>query len=174
MVAEAVATQYPELVSHAFLIWTAPPGRNNNLPEKIFWESAFKVVNDLDDLYILFFEPQSESSKNADRMSYQRIVKRTEDLDIPVPKELGVDQKKAFDSFREEYDTLEKLKMSKIPILVIMGDHDILCPVENWYGLGGKLPSTQFIVMPQAGHTPHHQYPDLAAKYIAAFIQNLE
>ena len=53
-----------------------------------------------------------------------------------------------------------------------MGDHDIGFPVEEWYRLVGKLPSTQLIVMPQAGHGPQHQYPDLAAKYIAAFIEN--
>jgi pimeloyl-ACP methyl ester carboxylesterase len=32
--------------------------------------------------------------------------------------------------------------------------------------------NTQLIVMPQAGHGPQHQYPDLAAKYIASFIEN--
>jgi pimeloyl-ACP methyl ester carboxylesterase len=173
MVAQAVMTQYPELVSHAIIIGAGPPVRSNGLSEKLFWERALKPVTDLDDGIVLFFEPQSESSKNAAKLSFGRIFKRTEDLDNPVSKECYSNQQKAIDQFREDKnDTLEKLESSNIPILVLMGDHDIGFPVQDWYPLIGKLPSTQLIVMPQAGHGPQHQYPDLTAKYIASFIEN--
>ena len=106
-------------------------------------------------------------------MSFGRILKRTEDLDNQVSKECYSNQQKAIDDFREDKNgTLPKLESSKIPLLVIMGDHDIGFPVEDWFRLVGKLPSTQLIVMPQAGHGPQHQYPDLSAKYIASFIEN--
>ena len=173
MVAQAVMTQYPELVSHAILIGTSPPIKSNSASEKLFWERALKPVTDLDDGTVLFFEPRSESSKNAAILSFGRIFKRTEDLDKQVSKECYSNQQKAIDEFREDKNgTLAKLESSKIPILVIMGDHDIGFPVEDWFRLVGKLPSTQLIVMPQAGHGPQHQYPDLAAKYIASFIEN--
>ena len=173
MVAQAVMTQYPELVSHAILIGTSPPIKSNSASEKLFWERALKPVTDLDDGTVLFFEPRSESSKNAAVLSFGRIFKRTEDLDKQVSKECYSNQQKAIDEFREDKNgTLAKLESSKIPILVIMGDHDIGFPVEDWFRLVGKLPSTQLIVMPQAGHGPQHQYPDLAAKYIASFIEN--
>jgi pimeloyl-ACP methyl ester carboxylesterase len=173
MVAQGLMTQYPELVSHAILIGTSPPVRSNGVSEKLFWERALKPVTDLDDGTVLFFEPQSESSKNAAILSFGRILKRTEDLDNSVSKECYSNQQKAIDQFREDKNgTLAKLQSSNIPILVIMGDHDIGFPVEDWYRLVGKLPSTQLIVMPQAGHGPQHQYPDLAAKYIASFIEN--
>lgn len=48
-----------------------------------------------------------------------------------------------------------------------MGDHDRF-PCGRLVSPGTSI---QFIVMPQAGHGPQHQYPDLAAKYIVAFIQ---
>jgi pimeloyl-ACP methyl ester carboxylesterase len=173
MVAQAVMTQYPELVTHAILIGTSPPIKSTGVSEKLFWERALKPVTDLDDGTVLFFEPQSESSKNAAKMSFGRILKRTEDLDNPVSKECYNNQQKAIDEFREDKKgTLAKLESSEIPILVLMGDHDIGFPVEDWFRLVGKLPSTQLIVMPQAGHGPQHQYPDLAAKYIASFIEN--
>jgi pimeloyl-ACP methyl ester carboxylesterase len=173
MVAQAVMTQYPELVTHAILIGTSPPIKSTGVSEKLFWERALKPVTDLDDGTVLFFEPQSESSKNAAKMSFGRILKRTEDLDNPVSKECYSNQQKAIDQFREDKkSTLAKLESSKIPIIVLMGDHDIGFPVEDWFRLVGKLPSTQLIVMPQAGHGPQHQYPDLAAKYIASFIEN--
>jgi pimeloyl-ACP methyl ester carboxylesterase len=173
MVAQVVTTQYPELVSHAILIGTSPPVKSSGVSEKLFWERALKPVTDLDDGTILFFEPQSESSKNAAKLSFGRIAKRTEDLDNPVSEECYSNQQKAIHEFREDKKgTLAKLESSKIPILVFMGDHDIGFPVEDWYRLVGKLPSTQLIVMPQAGHGPQHQYPDLAVKYIVSFIEN--
>jgi pimeloyl-ACP methyl ester carboxylesterase len=52
MVAQTVMTQYPGLVSHAILIGTSPPVKNNGVSEKIFWERALKRVNDLDDGYV--------------------------------------------------------------------------------------------------------------------------
>jgi pimeloyl-ACP methyl ester carboxylesterase len=173
MVAQAVTTQYPELVSHAILIGTSPPIKSNGVSEKLFWERALKPVTDLDDGTVLFFEPQSESSKNAAKLSFGRIAKRTEDLDSPVSEECYSNQQKAIHEFRQDKNgALAKLESSKIPILVFMGDHDIGFPVEDWYRLVGKLQSTQLIVMPQAGHGPQHQYPDLAVKYIASFIEN--
>src|SRR4029453_7566191 len=81
MVAQAVITQYPELGSHGILIATSPPIKSNEVSEKLFWERALKPVTDLDDGIVLFFEPQSESSKNAAKFSFGRIAKRTEDLD---------------------------------------------------------------------------------------------
>ena len=100
------------------------------------------------------------------------MVQRTYDLDIPVSKECWDNQRKAIDDFREDkYDALEELKKSTIATLLIMGDHDIGFRVEDWYPLTGNLESTQVIVLPRAGHAPHHQYPDLVAKYITAFIQ---
>ena len=63
LVAQTVITQYLELVSHAILIGTTPPGKNTSIPEKLFWERALKSTNDLDDGHVLFFEPQSESTR---------------------------------------------------------------------------------------------------------------
>jgi pimeloyl-ACP methyl ester carboxylesterase len=172
MVTQAVITKYPNLVSRAVVIGATPPGKNTGVPEKEFWDRALKPVNDLDDGIVLFFEPKSESSKNAAKLSFGRMAQRTNDLDISVTNECWNNQKKAIEDFRDDkYNTLEELKKSTIPILVIMGDHDIGWHVEDWYPLIGDLESTQVIVMPRAGHAPHHQYPDLVAKYITAFIQ---
>jgi len=175
LVAQTVTTNYPDLLSHSILIGSGPPGKNTGVPEKAFWERALKEVNDLDDGYVLFFEPKSEKSKNAGLLSFGRMAKRTEDLDTFVSKECYGKQRKAIEDFREDkHGNLENLKKSEIPILVFMGDHDICFHVEDWYPLIGKLPSIQLIVMPLAGHAVQHQYPELAAKYITEFIENFD
>ena len=141
MVAQTVMTQYQGLMCHAILIGTSSPIKNNGVSEKIFWKRALKTVNDLDDGYVLFFEPESESSKNVAKLSFGRIAQVTEYLDIPVQKESYGNQQKAVDDFREDnYYTLGKLTSSKILILVFMGDRDICFRVEDWYPLVGKLP----------------------------------
>ena len=175
LVAQTVTTNYPDLLSHSILIGSGPPGKNTGVPEKAFWERALKEVNDLDDGYVLFFEPKSEKSKNAGLLSFGRMAKRTEDLDTFVSKECYGKQRKAIEDFREDkHGNLENLKKSEIPILVFMGDHDICFHVEDWYPLIGKLRSIQLIVMPLAGHAVQHQYPELAAKYITEFIENFD
>ena len=173
LVAQTVGTSYPHLVSHVILIGSGPPGKSTGVPEKAFWERALKANNDLDDGYVLFFEPKSETSKKAAQISFGRMAKRIEDTDTFVSRDCYTNQRKAIEDFREDKDdVLIKLKASKIPILVLMGDHDICFHVEDWYPLIGKLPSIQLIVMPQAGHAVQHQYPDLVANYITSFINN--
>ncbi|MGI0001607.1 MAG: alpha/beta fold hydrolase [Nitrososphaeraceae archaeon] len=171
MVTQTIITKYPALVSRAILIGATPPGKNTGVPEKEFWDRALKPVNDLDDGIVLFFEPKSESSKNAAKLSFGRMAQRTDDLDIPMSKDCWDNQRKAIEDFREDkYNTLKELKKSTIPSLLLMGDHDIGFHVEDWYPLIGDLESTQVIVLPRAGHAPHHQYPDLVANYITGFI----
>ena len=153
VVAQTVTTNYPDLVSHTILIGSGPPRKNTGVPEKMFWERALKADNDLEDGYVIFFEPKSEANKKAAQLSFGRIAKRTEDLDTFVSKDCYINQRKVIEDFREDkYDILGKLNVSKIPILVLMGDHDICFHVEDWYPIVGKLPLIQLIVMPQAGH----------------------
>jgi pimeloyl-ACP methyl ester carboxylesterase len=173
MVTQTIIAKYPELISQTILIGTTPPGKNTGVPEKEFWDRALQPVNDLDDGIVLFFEPKSEASKNAAKLFFGRIAQRTDDLDTHVSEECWYNQKKAIEDFREDkYNTLEELKKSTIPTLLIMGDHDIGIHLKDWYPLIGDLESTQIIVMPRAGHAPHHQYPALVAKYITDFIQD--
>jgi pimeloyl-ACP methyl ester carboxylesterase len=45
-------------------------------------------------------------------------------------------------------------------------------PATDWYPLIGRIPRGQIVVLPQSGHGPQHQYPHLAAEYIAAFLRD--
>jgi pimeloyl-ACP methyl ester carboxylesterase len=67
-------------------------------------------------------------------------------------------------------DVLRTLKSTRVPVLHLGADHDIICPVENWYALNAQLPTLTLITYPRAGHGPHHQYPEAAAAQIAGFI----
>jgi pimeloyl-ACP methyl ester carboxylesterase len=171
-VAQTVATAHADLVSHLILIGTRPPGRNAHPIEPVFYETAWKPENDFEDEVVLFFEPASEESRKAALRSHERIAGRTSGLSIPVPLNLLEHYGKGGADFEmDPIDARTRLSRADIPILVVSGDHEICFPVENWYALTRTLPTMQLIVIPQAGHGPHHQHPEMIAEYIASFVR---
>jgi pimeloyl-ACP methyl ester carboxylesterase len=56
-------------------------------------------------------------------------------------------------------------------MLIVCGDNDISTVGQNWFPLIGKLRNAQVIFYSEAGHGPQHQYPELTARYIVAFLR---
>lgn len=170
-VAQIVTTEFPELVKQTILIGTRPPGKIGYPAEPVFTQTAYKPYNDEEDNMILFFEPASEISRKAGKQSLARIAARTKYRD----KRIGEDRWPHYgmclhDFDQDKYDARGKLMTTDIPILVISPDHEVCFPPENWMELNRLLPTTQLIKIPQSGHAPHHQYPELVAAYIHLFV----
>lgn len=173
LVTQATLLDFPELVSHAIIVGSAPSGKGNAAIQPHWLERAFKPVNDLADEEILFFEPKSAASREAARRSRERIYARPGVADrIPsTPAEIQSYLKVA-ESVREDVPgRREALTRTRIPIMVLCGDNDPSVPASNWYPLIGRIPRGQLIVLPESGHGPQHQYPELSARYIAAFLE---
>lgn len=171
-VAQIVTTEFPDLVSQTIVIGAKPPGENKYQIEQIFMETAYKPSYTLDDETILFFEPASPASRASSKQSHDRIAARTTDNDIRIKEELWEYYKNCGDDFAADpYKAREKLTTMKTPMIVISADHEVCFPPENWFALNRKLPTTQVIVIPQSGHGVQHQYPELVAKYITAFLE---
>jgi pimeloyl-ACP methyl ester carboxylesterase len=172
LVAQVAALQYPDLISHAILVGTNPPGKNEIPLEQAFLDCALKPINDFNDEVILFFEPNSEASIKAAQLSHDRIAQR---IDVSkIPSTMAVFELYFAGGAGLREDNLKfrnQLKATTTPILVICGDHDISFAVENWFVLLRELATTQIIVFPHTGHAPQHQFPELTAKYITNFIQ---
>ncbi|RZT10206.1 Pimeloyl-ACP methyl ester carboxylesterase [Duganella sp. CF402] len=169
--AQIVLAQAPQLISHAVLIGTTPPGPLVRSGEQLFYTMA-KRENDFDDFTRLFFAPHSPASREAAVQSAQRLAQRTQGVSPAVPfqwagQQLGDAPKNPV--FPSEA-VLQALKTTAIPVLHLGADHDIVFPVENWYALNGQLPTLQLVTFPQAGHGPQQQYPRAAALHIAAFL----
>ena len=172
LVAQTFATHYPEKVSHLILLGTNPPGKNQHTLEQAFLDATMHEVNDLTDETVLFFEPASELSRRAAKSYFERINVRTVDRDIPVPKEKWDNYfAGAKDYAADEYGSRAKLATINVPILVISGDHDPACSIENWYALSRKIPNLQLVMLGQTGHGPQNQYPDLVVRYIDDFVK---
>jgi pimeloyl-ACP methyl ester carboxylesterase len=159
-------------VSHVVLLATTPPGALVKAGEQLFYDMAAQPGMSLDQFTTLFFEPDDEGSRAASRRSYDRLLARSNGPGPDVPADWAIAQigttpkNPAFPS----EDVLRILKNTSVPVLHLGADHDIICPVENWYALNAQLPTLTLITYPRAGHAPHHQYPEEAAAQIAGFI----
>ena len=157
-------------ISCAALLGTGPAGKFVKMPEQLFYDTAVVPDYGLEEEVILFFEPESPASRAAAKASIERIAWRTEGLSKPVPLDFakGVLGNSPSSGLAPE-ELLHGLQAIGKPILHIAGDHDIMFPVENWYALNRKLSKLHLVTFPHAGHGPHHQHPETAAKHIAAF-----
>ena len=172
LVAQTVSFQYADRVNHAVLIGTNPPGQNEIAIEPAFFERALKPMNDLEDEYVLFFEPTSEESKKAAKASHERIAQRLDRNLIPATQELFQRYFAASAVFKEDkLNFREQYQSFATPVLILSGDHDISFATENWFPLLKNAPKMQHIIFNDAGHGPHHQFPELAAGYINLFLE---
>lgn len=172
LVTQALLLDRPEQVRQVILVGTVPPGANTVPMQPAFLDAAVKPVNDLADEEILFFEPRSEASRAAAKASHQRIYARPGVTEkIPAkPEQLQAYFKAAKGFHADAEDRRGQLSRTRTPILVICGDNDPGTPGQNWFTLMGQLPTAQLLMVPQTGHAPQHQHPELTADYIHRFL----
>lgn len=173
IVAQIYVAMFGASVSHAVLISTTPPGKLVKSGEQLFYDLAAQGPATLEQYTTMFFEPKDAFSRAASQRSFERIFSRKNGRSPDVPVEWALTQvpKSPPNPMFPADDVLQALKNTNVPILHLAGDHDISVPVENWYALGGQLPTVSLITYPRAGHAPHHQMPELAAAQIAAFVK---
>ena len=177
VVAQKFTATHPDLVSHTVLIGTAPPGTPEKGGERLFMETAMHPNNGLDDQIILFFEPTSERSRDAAKHSLDRIESRKADRSPQIAESVFLkllSEAKDRTTIYPDPDGADGklLASGPRPILVVSGDHDIACPIENWLPLTTKWRSLHLLSIPQAGHGPHHQEPVFCAETVAAFVRS--
>lgn len=172
--AQIVLAMTGDKASHVVLLATTPPGQLVKSGEQLFYDTAAKPGTDLDQFTTVFFEPDDAGSREASKRSFERMMARKQDRSPDVPADWAISQigNTPRNPLFPSEQILDLLRVTKTPILHIGGDHDIVMPIENWYALNNQLPTLQLITYPRAGHGPHHQYPEMAAIQIAAFVQN--
>lgn len=173
IVAQIYVAMFGASVSHAVLIASTPPGKLVKPGEQLFYDLAPGPAT-LEQYTTMFFEPKDAGSRAASQRSFERIFARKNDRSPDVPVEWALTQvpRSPPNPMFPSEEVLQALKNTNVPILHVGGDHDISVPVENWYALGGQLPTMSLVTYPRAGHAAHFQYPEMAAAQIAAFIAN--
>lgn len=126
-------------------------------------------------IIIIFCSTKLKKSKIAAQKSHDRSYARKDGRDEKVAQNLWNHYTKgSVDYANDAANYRERLLKLENPVLVVMGDHDVCFPVENWYELNRKLSNTQIITFPRAGHGPQHEHPELVAKYIKEFVNYIK
>jgi pimeloyl-ACP methyl ester carboxylesterase len=173
LVSQTLLLEHPQRVSHAVLVGCNPPGKVDRPIQQAFIERALKPVNDRDDEEVLFFEPKSVVSRIAAKASHERIYARP-DVVSRIPAR--IEEIQAYLSAAQDFgadpgDRREKLTQTRTPMLIVCGDNDISTAGQNWFPLVGQLKNAHLVVYPVSGHGPQHQYPELTARHIEAFLR---
>lgn len=165
--------KHPEMVNRAVLMGTNPAGEVEHAMRDDWFKLAVKPVNDLKDEETLFFEPAYAESLAAAKASHGRIYARAGVTEhIPSTMDEFKPYFAAAQKFHDDKEGIrEALTKSNVPMLILCGDNDPGTPADNWFPLVRKIPRAQLLVMPRTGHGPHHQFPQLSADYIHAFLK---
>ena len=74
----------------------------------------------------------------------------------------------------QESGLAERVGELTLPTLVITGDDDRIVPTEQSLRLADALPNAQLVVVPQCGHLPHEEHPDLFMQAVTDFLETLK
>ena len=67
----------------------------------------------------------------------------------------------------------QQLAEFTLPILVITGEADKIVPTEQSIRLAEELPDATLVVIPEAGHVPHEEQPELFMASLVNFVAKL-
>lgn len=67
----------------------------------------------------------------------------------------------------------ERLGEIKLPVLVVTGDNDRIVPTEQSVQLADELPEAELVIIPQSGHVPHEEKPDLFLNALQKFLYTI-
>jgi pimeloyl-ACP methyl ester carboxylesterase len=68
-------------------------------------------------------------------------------------------------------DPLPWLQRLTMPTLLMWGEQDQMIPVANALDYQRAIPHAQRVVLPQVGHLPHEEQPQLSLQAMRAFLQ---
>ncbi len=68
----------------------------------------------------------------------------------------------------------ERLAEIQMDCLVITGDDDRIVPTEQSIRLAEELPNASLVVIPECGHVPQEECPELFLQAVTGFVQSLD
>ena len=74
----------------------------------------------------------------------------------------------------QESGLAERVGELTLPTLVITGDDDRIVPTEQSLQLADALPNAALVLIPQCGHLPHEEHPDLFMQAVTDFLETLK
>ena len=151
MIAQVIALQEPRLIRKLILTGTGPAGGEGI--DKVTRISNLDVARALltlrDPKTYLFFT-RTDNGKRSAKQFLARLKERIEDRDKAMSLFGYRAQLKAIRRWGRA--TPADLSVIEQPVLVANGDNDRMVPTSNTVDLDRRLPNSELVIYPDAGH----------------------
>ena len=169
MIAQVIVQEEPQLVRRLILAGTGPAGGEGI--EKVTGISNRDVVRGLltfqDSKQFLFFT-RTPNGRRAGKEFLARLKERTENRDKAISLRSYRAQLKAI----HRWGLAQPSDLSVIhqPVLVANGDSDKMVPTKNSADLARRLPGSELVIYPDAGHGGIFQFRQQFVERALAFL----
>ena len=79
----------------------------------------------------------------------------------------------AAERMMERPDSLAVLQSLRVPALIVVGDEDVLTPVEESRRMQAACPGAELVIVTRSGHLPNLEQPEAFNRAVTAFLSRL-
>jgi pimeloyl-ACP methyl ester carboxylesterase len=169
MIAQVIAQEQPRLVRKMILAGTGPAGGEgiDQVTGISYLDTARGLLTRRDPKEFLFFT-RTPNGRAAAKEFLARLEERTNDRDKAI----------SVGSFRAQLKAIHRWGQQKPadlasihqPVLVMNGESDKMVPTKNTVDLDRRLPNSQLILYPDAGHGGVFQFHEDFVKRALEFL----
>jgi pimeloyl-ACP methyl ester carboxylesterase len=169
MIAQVIAQQEPQLVRKMIIAGTGPAGGEGieKVTRITYLDTARGLITRQDPKQYLFFT-RTPNGRRAGKEFLARLRERTTDRDKDISIRSFRAQLKAIHQWGQQ--TPADLASIHQPVLVINGESDRMVPTKNTVDLDRRIPNSQLVLYPDAGHGGVFQFHEDFVKRALEFL----
>jgi pimeloyl-ACP methyl ester carboxylesterase len=169
MIAQVIAQQEPQLVRKMILAGTGPAGGEgiDKVTRISYLDTARGLLTRQDPKQFLFFT-RTPNGRRAGKQFLARLQERTSDRDKAISVSAFRAQLKAIHRWGQQQPA--DLASIHQPVLAMNGDSDKMVPSKNTVDLDRRLPNSQLVLYPDAGHGGVFQFHEDFVKRALEFL----
>jgi pimeloyl-ACP methyl ester carboxylesterase len=151
MIAQVIVQQQPQLVRKMILAGTGPAGGEgiDKVTRITYLDTARGLLTRQDPKQFLFFT-KTPNGRRVGKEFLARLAERTNDRDKAISVRSFRAQLKAIHRWGQQKSA--DLASIHQPVLVMNGESDKMVPTKNTIDLDRRLPDSQLVIYPDAGH----------------------
>jgi len=169
MIAQVIAQQEPQLVRKLILAGTGPAGGEgiDKVTRITYLDTARGLLTRQDPKQFLFFT-RTPNGRRAGKEFLARLQERTNDRDKAISVGAFRAQLKAIHRWGQQQPA--DLTSIHQPVLTMNGESDRMVPSKNTVDLDHRLPNSQLVLYPDAGHGGVFQFHQDFVKRALEFL----
>jgi pimeloyl-ACP methyl ester carboxylesterase len=165
IVAMEICAQAPHRVSKLALMDTNPKPEQDEVKQKRAAQMKRVSAGNLRQV----IRDDMKPNYLADLPGKQSVLDICMDMALSLGPEVFERQSKAL---RDRPDQQQTLRNLDIPVLILCGAEDRLCPIERHELMHDLIPGSQLVVIKKAGHMPTLEQPEKTTESLKSWLEN--